>query len=317
MTGLERRYSRALEWYPPHWRDANADAMLGTLLDEAESRGRTRPARGEIAALALFGTRERLHAALPASVRDRAAALAWGLGAALSATMLVVVEHAHWTADQAQRDRATSGFGPFDGASSVLFGLWIAGFIVAIAGRSRIAQWIVAATIPVSIALVAFQTQPWAEHRPPAQALLLLALLALVVLQGAPAAPQRARAWCLVSGIGSTAFFIPAASRERMTYPDDYWWDTRLLWVDITRPLPFILGFLAVGIVAVILGRYAWAAAAAMLCLPPLGFVGAMTLTGGADLVAAGVLVAVPSTVLLVGRLASRSHLDRFPGNPG
>lgn len=43
MNPLEIRYRQALRWYPRSWRAANADAVVGVLLDVADAEGRAAP----------------------------------------------------------------------------------------------------------------------------------------------------------------------------------------------------------------------------------------------------------------------------------
>lgn len=88
MSDLEARYRRALAWYPREWREQNADAVIGTLLDVAESRERPRP--GELATLRLNGIRERMRSLPDASapIRERAALVGFGVNAAVAVAML-------------------------------------------------------------------------------------------------------------------------------------------------------------------------------------------------------------------------------------
>jgi hypothetical protein len=58
-ASLEARYRRLLRWYPRQWRDRNADAIVGILLDQAESKARITPTATEGASLMLGGLRER------------------------------------------------------------------------------------------------------------------------------------------------------------------------------------------------------------------------------------------------------------------
>lgn len=70
MTGLEQRYRRLLHWYPPAWRAANGEVLIGTLLDTAEAEGRTRPTGAEARSMILhgFGERFTVHLALYAAI---------------------------------------------------------------------------------------------------------------------------------------------------------------------------------------------------------------------------------------------------------
>ena len=61
---LETRYRRMMRWYPPSWRRVNGEVLLGILLDEAESHGRTAPRLSERASAALHGSAARFDARL-------------------------------------------------------------------------------------------------------------------------------------------------------------------------------------------------------------------------------------------------------------
>jgi hypothetical protein len=54
-AALERRYRRLLSWYPPAYRAANAEEMLGVALAGA-APGRRWPSLGESASLVVSGT---------------------------------------------------------------------------------------------------------------------------------------------------------------------------------------------------------------------------------------------------------------------
>ena len=57
---LELSYRRLLSSYPRSWREANEDVVLGTLLDEAEAEGWSRPRLGQRFSLVSHGMAERL-----------------------------------------------------------------------------------------------------------------------------------------------------------------------------------------------------------------------------------------------------------------
>ena len=56
---LSAEYRRLMRWYPRHWRLANEEAMLGALLDQAESEGRQEPTAAERSAMAKGGLAQR------------------------------------------------------------------------------------------------------------------------------------------------------------------------------------------------------------------------------------------------------------------
>lgn len=329
MSGeLERRYRGTLDWYPSVWRAANADAMLGTLLDEAEASGRERPALAQTLNLLVFGLRERARTALPASVRDRASALAWGLGAGIAGVMFVATEWAPWGGGEPSVLPWKSGenglpleasFGPFTSAGAVVLGLWVAAFIVAVAGAGTVARWMLAATIPASVAVVAFDTQTWAMLRPTSSGLVLLGALALIAMQGSPTTSRRGRLWLLVSAIGATGFVLPLAFRLTEWNVLYDWWIPRMIWGDVVRPLPYLAVLAGVALIAAVARRYAWAGAALLLCVPPVLYIVAVLLAYG-DVtslfvgLAAGAVV-IMLLVLLVRHSGYRLVLQRRDGS--
>jgi hypothetical protein len=56
---LSAEYRRLMRWYPRPWRLANEEAMLGALLDQAESEGRLQPTAAERSAIAKVGLAQR------------------------------------------------------------------------------------------------------------------------------------------------------------------------------------------------------------------------------------------------------------------
>lgn len=72
MTGdLHATYTRLMRWFPRSWRQRNAEAMVGTLMDQADAEGRSSPRPGEAMQLVMAGLLHRLemslgHAVLPA-----------------------------------------------------------------------------------------------------------------------------------------------------------------------------------------------------------------------------------------------------------
>ena len=310
-AALERRYRAALDWYPSSWRAENGEAMLGTLLDEAEATGREKPALGQTVNLLVFALRERATAALPTAVRDRAAALAWGLGAALSGLIFIGSEWAPWSTDDEPAALWGAGFGPFVSATVVLYALWVVGFVVAIAGAGRVARWMLAATLPTSVALVAFDSQPWAVLRPSSTAVVLLASLALIAIQGSPASGWRARLWMPISAIGAVGFVLPVLFDAQRFSAATSGWVPRDSWAQATRPLPYLAVLGVVVIVAVLARRYAWAAAALVVSVPfvLLALVTLSASGGGVTLlVGAAALVVV---VVLARRTGYRIVLQR------
>lgn len=57
---LEQKFRRLLHAYPKQWRERHGEAFLGTLLDEAEAEGRTRPTVSMRLSLIMHGFAERI-----------------------------------------------------------------------------------------------------------------------------------------------------------------------------------------------------------------------------------------------------------------
>ena len=321
---LERRYRGALDWYPSVWREANAEAVLGTLLDEAEATGRATPSRAQTLNLLVFGLRERARTTLPASVRDRASALAWGLGAGISAVMFVATEWVPWVGGNRSVLPWTSGgpfgapleasFGPFTSAGAVVLGLWVAAFVVAVAGAGPVARWMLAATIPASVALVAFDSQGWAVLRPTSTGLVLMGAFALIALQGSPTASRRGRLWLLISAIGGTGFVLPLAFRMASWDVLYDWWMPRMIWDEVVRPIPYLAVLAGVVLVAAVARRYAWAGAALVLCVPPVLYIAAILVASGGVLPFVVGFVVVVLLTILVRQSGYRLVLQRRDG---
>jgi hypothetical protein len=267
-AALEQRYRRALRWYPRAWREANADAIVGTLLDGAE--GRDAPRVGEVVNLALNGLLARfgwVEKVLPAGVRDRASSLALGFGFGVTVVMLVVQEWAPWASPQ-------EGFleprmiGPFAGWGGVLYCVWVLAFIAALAGLSKTARWMLAATIPFSGALMVIWTNdPWL--RPSSLGLAILGALALIAAIGRPVTSR----WSYLVVLSASAYGIWWVLWGFARNVEWIWrLDPRSIWSMTVYgsgnggTVIFVLGALAV--IAIIAHRWSWLGALALLSVP-------------------------------------------------
>ena len=198
-AALERRYRAALDWYPSAWRAENGEAMLGTLLDEAEATGREKPRLGDLANLAMHGlaaSASQLPNRIPPAIRDRVAAISLGTGFALSLVVFLGAEWAPWAPngpwngwafDWRVVNSEVPGFGPFASAGVVLFALWFAAFGFALVGLARTASFTLFATFPVSLLLVENAGHRMASLRPTDGLLVVLAALALLADRNARA----------------------------------------------------------------------------------------------------------------------------------
>lgn len=146
---LEADYRRLLRWYPKPWRQAHGDALIGTLMDEADAKDRFLVEPGEWRSFAAAGITARLDRIVMRNVRDTAAAIALALGLATSIPQFV---YASW---QPSWSDAPRSFGPFFNASPVLTVLWVIAAVAALAGK----WWVGRVTLVLS-AVVALSLKP-------------------------------------------------------------------------------------------------------------------------------------------------------------
>lgn len=264
----EGAYRRALAWYPERWRRAHGEEVLGVLLDQADVAGRELPTAGERIDLALHGTRERLRAAgaaVPASVRDRAAAISLATGAMFALTTAVSIEWVPF-GPPAEFLPAFTTFGPFGSPAIVLYGAWILAFVFAMVGLARTSRVTIALTIPLAIAsrLAGDALDMWL--RPSWTTLGAFILLALLALLGSPGRSQRGAGWLAIAAVIALGLFaIPIALRTGATALRDpliFSWPTEGMigWVPVLA--------LAIAIVLRLVGQRGWSGAALLTALP-------------------------------------------------
>lgn len=100
MSGsdLERHYRALLRWYPRSWRQRSGDALVGTMLDVAESEGRSAPTRAERSSAVRHGLTARVDQALDARVRDAMATIGLSVGTGFWVIVLILNGLAPWGA---------------------------------------------------------------------------------------------------------------------------------------------------------------------------------------------------------------------------
>ena len=315
MSRLEARYRDALRWYPAPWREANAESVIGTLLDRADAEDRDQPRVGELLDLAMHGLAARVRRApiaVPASVRYRAASVALGMGAMLALVLSFQLEAIGLRHVDPYFDGVAT-FGHFASPMIVIYGAWMLGFVAAMIGFTRTSRSIVVATIPLSIAarIVADWQQMW--MRPSSTTIALFAMLAVLVVIGRPAADRRGTVWvAIASGLSLFAFLAPIAIRSNVAvFRDPFLWSWPV--EPIIATLPFVA--LAVAIVLRLAKRSAWSGATLLLALPWA----AVALFGGKHLeeiaatgaVAAAIGAAIALTVLTLRGLGIRVSVGR------
>ncbi|GAB3576717.1 hypothetical protein GCM10027406_09860 [Leifsonia lichenia] len=295
-TALETRYRSALRWYPPVWRAANGDAMLGTLLERAADEERAHPAPGELTDLRIHGMRERAIAAVtvvPADGRRAARAAAVGLGAGFSLFFLVAYEFGPFD----RPDPAEYGLPAFGAALSpgaIVYAVWLVAFVLAAFRWDRTARVALCAAALASTLLYPVTASAFSGHLSgpragetitvaflPAPATLVF-LGALAIVGAIGRAPLAARSVGLTSfGVTVVALVIIAVQDFARTgfrelSDSGLWRDERSLGVVIAALLVF----------AMILRRRTPRAASAYACV-------------------AGVLFAMLAGTLLVAKAGS------------
>ena len=277
---LEARYHAALRWYPRAWRAENADAIVGTMLDQAGAEGRTSPLPGELRDLASSGLGQRFERVAPRVVRDRVAAIALAIGVAYAVIMFVASEWApfatsgpfnQWVSSNPGEYRAPSsvGFGPFASILVIEYGMWILAFVLVVLKCSRSAVAVLLMSVPLLAIIRSLRQDDIAILQPTTFALIIVALLAALATVGRPARLQRRTVVALAIGAVAAAVGFLVISGDPSLFAG------RLSAIGGTMGVlnaPLFGALLVLGaIVLAVLGQRAWTVAAVMAAAPWLG----------------------------------------------
>lgn len=216
MSDAEARYRRALRWYPASWREANEDVVLSTLLDVADAERREAPTPRERTDLALHGIRISLERGLPRSTRDRASALALGMGAALAAVYLLFFELDGLPGSAARAAKVelmfgpggAVGWGPFASAAAVVMVAWIVALVAGMLGGRRVMLAALVVSVVASGVVLAAGEASWAVQRPSVMTLGVLVGLATVAALGDPGRTARRVGWTAISAVVALAAIV-------------------------------------------------------------------------------------------------------------
>ncbi|HEY0249796.1 MAG TPA: hypothetical protein VGC45_16210 [Gryllotalpicola sp.] len=184
---LERRFRRALRWYPRDWRERHGEAMLGVLLDAAEAEGMPRPSLGQRIDLARHGLAQHLLGGIPPILRDRAAASALLGATAFALFHFVFFEWEPWTS---ANDPYFRHVAPFSTWSAYLDLAWLLAALLYFCGWRRGGATAIAVTALGAAGLFAFHYQLpglW----PFATTMAVTLVAAPFVLAGAPQPAAR------------------------------------------------------------------------------------------------------------------------------
>ncbi|NHC14645.1 hypothetical protein [Motilibacter deserti] len=194
-AGPEAAYRRLLRAYPASWRRRHADAVLGTLLDQADAEGRSAVSVADVRDILGHGLLARLHLLLdvvPGRVRAVAGTAALGSGAGLCLALLLLGE---WLPPWAPPSTREAGFGPFLTVGPLLYAAWLLAVAASLLRHPRLARSLLGAATLAAVVLphVVANAYPYAGvERPSSTALAPLAVLGLLVLAAPPSRPSPA-----------------------------------------------------------------------------------------------------------------------------
>lgn len=328
MTPLERRYRRALRWFPAGWRVA----VLDTLLERAADEGRTEPRDGELADLTRSGLAARGRAVVgrvPAASRRLLGSAAIGAGAVYSLFALLSTElpPRDWTPESGGLSEQPWMLGPFMTPAALAFLLWIAAFLALLLRWRRLGVWLLTASAGWSIAIypvlgarytvrISEPTEYWnglMSLLPSGLSFLFLTLLALFALgDGARLSSRRAGfvgVGVMAAVIGFVALSI-AVNTTLGTMTD------AILWGDQPALAVVVLLLVATGTLIGIGGRRALGIAVAFGSLPlAITMVAQIIDQHGLQLSGGGLIVFAVAQIVAAGTAAALT-LGRRPFAP-
>lgn len=189
-------WRRALRSYPRSWRERHGEAMIGTLLDEAEALGLEAPSRRDRLSLLASGLAVRLGGWMPPAARETLAAASAATGLSLALVF------AMFSGFSTSMDDALP-FEPVPSPALPAVALWAMSGILLLFGAARVARVTLALTALAGVgALVFAQIVPSVGPRMITGATLVLcALVALL-------APVRARGAVAVIAAVTTGILV-------------------------------------------------------------------------------------------------------------
>ena len=131
---LESRYRRLIVWYPRSWRQSQGNALLGILLDIAESEHRDKPRLRERFSIAGHGVEARMERIAPSDIRNAAATISFSMGAGFALVTFLVSSWAPW-GNELFPAAFYSKLGPFYDAGPALTIFWVIALACLICGK--------------------------------------------------------------------------------------------------------------------------------------------------------------------------------------
>jgi hypothetical protein len=186
MVPLKGRYRSLIRWYPQAWRASRGNALIGVLLDVAESENRTRPTLSETFSIAASGMEERLDQLAPRIVRNPAATLTLAMGVGFAAVTLVLSSLAPSEVPGSPAG-PLSRFGPFFDSGSAITLFWLVALGAAFGRKWAIGRIALIVSIAVVIAMpvvTGAATPPMGRLDPATSAFFIAA--AIITVFGTP-----------------------------------------------------------------------------------------------------------------------------------
>ncbi|WP_349902477.1 hypothetical protein [Parafrigoribacterium humi] len=239
-AALERRYRRALGWYPRSWREKNADVVAGTLLDVADAEHRTRPRRGELANLAASGISTRLGVLLDPRARNAISTIALATGVAYPLAYFAFQLWSPLSTAHAP-DAAAWGFNPIVNPGLIIAGIWLVALMLALvpATRRHVLKATIVLAIIASVSLSLVYRIPGIGNEwygLTTTTMVFLALLGGLVLIGTPTRTL----WLLIST--TIAFVtITAAYLATQLVLQHLYFDERFFWHNFSGAIVVLL----------------------------------------------------------------------------
>ena len=309
MTGVrrgarERRYRRALRFYPKRWRDRNADVVLSTLLDVADAEGRSSARAIELLQLAASGLSTRLALSI-----SQASTIAVATGALLAIAFAVVQG---LPAPSPLEWGVARGFGPFLSPAIVLYSLWMLTFVLVLLRQRRAVKIVLALCL---FAPAAF----WITRRsieglwsgPSLQTLVFFTALAAIALLGTPR-PTRWTGVGMLIGAGALAIAFRTIGAPAKSFMDE-----ETFWQQIASPYNVGTALAVLGVVVfsfIVAGRGAWSKTLLLSFSPWIAAWSVSVILqfrwDGAAWLLAGLLAGIASRVLVRASRRSRSDAD-------
>jgi hypothetical protein len=264
-AALEENYRQWLRWYPRAWLARRGDAMVGTLMDVAESEHRENLGPGERRSIAIHGVRARFEEYLPSRARKIAATIAVSAGFAISVVTFVM---SSWSPLAVTPPPFAAGyysrFGPFFDIGPTVDFFWLVAFAAALLGQWRLGRLALVASIVITAVMPRIAEVAHPQWLSVDRA--TLTLLGLTALVGILGTPQRGR-WLIGAVAAWTAVYFAIYLRDPSVDARN-WSSTNLLWESATAQWWLGLFIVAIAIVCIALKRRALALAIILSIAP-------------------------------------------------